>query len=187
MFPFAEEGSGFVALLLKIDEEECCRLQALRCPDCGGPLDRGDHERKPRAGPFSHLLAEQRRPNLCCRDCRHRNMPQSVVYLGRRAYAGFVVVLAGIVAGDLTPRRLARVQASLSVSAQTVRRWRDWWRSGLVATRLWAQQRGSFLPPIDAQRLPGDLVCRLARRQGVSRLLAILQLLAPLTTLCEGR
>ncbi len=187
MIPSAEEGRGFVALLLKIDHEECCRLQALQCPDCGGPLDRGDHGRKPRAGPFSHLLAGQRRPNLCCRHCRHRNMPQSVVFLGRRVYAGFVVVLASILAGGLTPRRLARVQASLIVSAQTVRRWRDWWRAELVTTRHWAEQHGSFLPPIDAAHLPHDLVRRLLRRQGVSRLLATLQFLAPLTTLREGR
>jgi hypothetical protein len=187
MFPSAEEGRGFVALLLKIDHEECCLVQALRCPDCGGPLDRNDHPRKLRGGPYSHLLVGLRRPNLCCRDCRHRNMPQSVVFLGRRAYAGFVVVLASIVAGGLTPRRLARVQASLSVSAQTVRRWRVGWQTGLVATRLWAQQHGSFLPPIDAERLPSDLVRRLVRRQGVSRLLATLKFLAPLTPLREGR
>ena len=187
MFPPAEEGRAFVALLLKIDHEECCRVQALRCPDCDGPLDRNDHPRKLRGGPYSHLLVGLRRPNLCCRDCRHRNMPQSVVFLGRRVYAGFLVVLAGIVAGDLTPRRLARVQACLNVSAQTVRRWRVWWRSGFAASRHWAEQRGSFLPPIDAARLPHDLVRRLVRRQGVSRLLATLQLLAPLTTLREGR
>lgn len=187
MFQSADGGRGFVALLLKIDHEECCRLQALCCPDCGGPLDRGDHWRKPRAGPYSHLLASQRRPNLCCRYCRHRNMPESVVFLGRRVYAGFVVVLASILSEGLTPRRLARVRASLSVSAQTVRRWRVWWQTGFVASRYWAGQRGSFLPPIDAERLPSDLVRRPVRQQGVPRLLAILRFLAPLTTLREGR
>lgn len=181
------ESRSFVALLLKIDHEECCRVQALGCPDCDGPLDRSDHPRKLRGGPYSHLLAGLRRPNLCCRDCRHRNLPQSVVFLGRRVYAGFVVVLASIVAGGLTPRRLARVQASLNVSAQTVGRWRNWWQAGLIATRYWAEQRGSFLPPIDATRLPHDLARRMVRRGGGSRLLAILQFLAPLSTVREAR
>lgn len=187
MFWSAEKGRGFVALLLKIDDEECCRVQALRCPDCEGPLDRSDHPRKPRGGPFSHLLVGLRRPNLCCRDCRHRNMPQSVVFLGRRAYVGFLVVLASLIAGGLTPRRLARVQESLDVSAQTVRRWRVWWQAGFVASGHWAEQFGSFLPPIDVARLPHDLVDRFARREGGSRLLAILRFLAPLSALREGR
>ena len=50
MFASAEAGRAFFELLLKIDGAECDRVQALGCPDCGGPLDRGDHERKLRAG-----------------------------------------------------------------------------------------------------------------------------------------
>lgn len=187
MFQSAEEGRSFFALLVKIDQEECCRVQALRCPDCNGPLDRNDHRRKLRAGPFLHLKPDLRRPNLCCRDCRHRNMPQSVVFLGRRVYAGFIVVLAGILAGGLTPRRLGRVQTSLGVSAQTVRRWRHWWQTGFVTTRHWAEQRGAFLPPIDVSRLPNDIVNRFPCEGRASRLVAMLQFLAPVTTLREVR
>jgi len=185
---FAEDGRRFFGLLQEIDLDECRRVQALGCPDCAGPLDRNDHARKPRGLPFQHFDSNPRRLNLCCRHCRAHNMPESVVYLGRRVYVGVVLVLASILVSGLTPRRLARVQAELGVSAQTVRRWRQWWQTGFVESRLWAQWRGSILPALDVLDLPNDLVGRFIRRQGVSRLLALLRFLSPLTiTANEGR
>jgi len=184
----AEDGRRFFRLQQEIDQDECRRVQAFGCPRCGGPLDRNDHARKPRGLPFQHFDPDPRRLNLCCRHCRAHNMPQSVVYLGRRVYVGVVLVLASILVSGLTPRRLARVQAGLGVSAQTVRRWRQWWQSGFVASRFWAEGRGSFLPPVDVLRLPKDLVGRFVRQAGVTRLLAFLRFLSPLTiTLREGR
>ena len=133
MFLSAEDGRRFFRLQQEIDLDECRRVQALRCPDCGGPLDRNDHARKPRGLPFQHFDSDPRRLNLCCRDCRAHNMPESVVYLGRRVYVGVVLVLASILVSGLTPRRLVRVQADLGVSAQTVRRWRQWWQKAYVS------------------------------------------------------
>ena len=184
----AEDGRRFFRLLQEIDLEECRRVQGLGCPDCAGPLDRNDHARKPRGLPFEYFDSEPRRLNLCCRNCRAHNMPESVVYLGRRVYVAVVLVLASILVSGLTPRRLARVQADLGVSAQTLRRWRRWWHTGFVQSRLWALRRGSFLPAIEVQDLPNDLVRRFLRRPGVSRLLVLLRFLSPLTiTLREGR
>jgi len=184
----AEDGRRFFRLQQEIDLDECRRVQALGCPDCGGPLDRNDHARKPRGLLFQHFDSNPRRLNLCCRHCRAHNMPESVVYLGRRVYLGVVLALASILVCGLTPRRLARVQADLGVSAQTVRRWRRWWQTGFVESRLWAQRQGWFLPALDVLDLPNDLVGRFVRRQGVSRLLALLRFLSPLTiTPNEGR
>jgi Homeodomain-like domain len=184
----AEDGRRFFRLQQEIDLDECRRVQALGCPDCGGPLDRNDHARKPRGLPFQHFASDPRRLNLCCRHCRAHNMPESVVYLGRRVYVGVVVALASILVSGLTPRRLARVQAALGVSAQTVRRWRRWWQAGFVASRVWVERRGSFVPAVDVLDLPNDLVGRFVRRPGSSRLLAFLRFLSPLTiTLREGR
>ena len=92
-----------------------------------------------------------------------------------------VLVLASILVSGLTPRRLARVQAALGVSAQTVRRWRQWWQNGFVESGLWAERRGLFLPPVAVLDLPNDLVGRFVRRPGISRLLALLRFLSPLT------
>jgi hypothetical protein len=184
----AEDGRRFFRLQQEIDLAECRRVQALGCPDCGGPLDRNDHARKPRGLLFQPFDGAPRRLNLCCRDCRAHNMPESVVYLGRRVYAGVVVALASILVSGLTPRRLARVQANLGVSAQTVRRWRQWWQNGFVESRLWAERRGSFLPPVAVRDLPNDLVGRFVRGAGGTRLLLFLRFLSPLTvTLREGR
>lgn len=183
----AEDCRRFFRLQQEIDLHECRRVQALGCPACGGPLDRNDHARKPRGLPFQHFESAPRRLNLCCRHCRAHNMPQSVVYLGRRVYVGVVLVLASILVSGLTPRRLARVQADLGVSAQTVRRWRHWWQSGFVESRLWAQHRGFFLPPLDVLDLPNVLLKRFIRRPEMARLLALLRFLSPLTvTLREG-
>ena len=184
----AEDGRRFFRLQQDIDLDQCRRVQALGCPDCGGPLDRNDHVRKPRGLPFQHFDGNRRRLNLCCRHCRAHNMPESVVYLGRRVYVGVVVALASILVSGLTPRRLARVQAALGVSAQTVRRWRQWWQSGFVESRFWAERRGLFLPPVAVAQLPNDLVGRFDGETGAARLLALLRFLSPLTvTLREGR
>jgi len=188
MFLSTEDGRRFFRLQQEIDLDECRRVQSLGCPACGGPLDRNDHARKPRGLPFQHFDSDPRRLNLCCRHCRAHNMPESVVYLGRRVYVGVVLALASILVSGLTPRRLARVQADLGVSAQTVRRWRQWWQTGFVESRFWAERRGLFLPPVTVLDLPNDLVGRFVRRPGISRLLAFLRFLSPLTiTLREGR
>ena len=188
MFLSTEDGRRFFRLQQEIDLDECRRVQSLGCPACGGPLDRNDHARKPRGLPFQHFDSDPRRLNLCCRHCRAHNMPESVVYLGRRVYVGVVLVLASILVSGLTPRRLVRVQADLGVSAQTVRRWRQWWQNGFVESRFWAARRGLLLPPVAVLDLPNDLVGRFVRRPGISRLLAFLRFLSPLTvTLREGR
>ena len=184
----AEDSRRFFRLLQEIDQDECRRVQALGCPDCGGPLDRNDHARKPRGLPFQYFDSDRRRLNLCCRHCRAHNMPESVVYLGRRVYVAVVLVLASIVASGLTPRRLARVRAHLGVSAQTVRRWRQWWQTSFVQSRFWSERRGLFLPTVDVLDLPNELVGRFVRRPEISRLLAFVRFLSPLTiTLRKGR
>ena len=97
-------------------------------------------------------------------------------------------MLASILVSGLTPRRLARVQADLGVSAQTVRCWRQWWRIGFVESRFWAERRGLFLPPVAVLDLPNELVGRFVRGARPPRLLTFLRFLSPLTvTLREGR
>ena len=68
----AVDGRRFFRLQQEIDLDECRRVQALGCPNCGGPLDRNDHARKPRGLPFQQFDSDPRRLNLCCRHCRPR-------------------------------------------------------------------------------------------------------------------
>ena len=92
-------------LLEKVDWDlagEACRRG---CAYCGGKLHRADYERKARGGP-----QWDRRYSFCCaeQDCRRRKTPESVRFLGRRIYAGLVVVLVttmvhGAEAGPCAP------------------------------------------------------------------------------------
>ncbi len=87
--------------LMAVDREIVARAAEEPCRDCGGPLHRGDYPRKPRGGLLAAgTAAWERRFSLCCgRDgCRHRATPPSVRFLGRRVYAGAVVILASAVA-----------------------------------------------------------------------------------------
>lgn len=92
-------GDKFFQWLMRIDEETRDRVVAKGCPRCGGRLDRGDYQRKPRGGLLA-LLGEAycKRFSLCCsrRGCRRRAMPASVRFLGRRVYLGVVVVTVSV-------------------------------------------------------------------------------------------
>src|SRR5580693_2997648 len=101
MFDRIELGIEFFEGLTAIDAAIVERAAAEKCRDCGGPLHRGDSARKPRGGLVAPGAdAFSRRFSLCCgRDgCRHRAMPPSVRFLGRRVYVGAVVIVASAVA-----------------------------------------------------------------------------------------
>jgi len=84
-------GSEFFEGLVAIDAEITARVAAAGCRFCGGPLHRGDYDRKPRGGAVA-VAAEAftRRFSLCCgrEGCRRRAMPPSVRFLGRRVAWG---------------------------------------------------------------------------------------------------
>lgn len=67
------------------------------------------------------------------------------------------------------------------VPARTLARWGRWWKQGLTATSLFAALSGLFASPVDASRLPSSLLERLAGG-AVEQVMALLKLLAPLTT-----
>ena len=77
-------------LLEKVDVDLAQEVCQQGCVYCGGKLHRADYKRKPRGGP-----EWDRRYSFCCaeEDCRRRRMPESVRFMGRRVYAGLVVVL----------------------------------------------------------------------------------------------
>jgi len=176
---------GFFALLLHIDQEEVNRIRQLGCP-CGGRLNRDDFPRKPR-GPFPGGHVWRKRFDLCCARCRHRRMPPSVRFLGRRVYYGFWVVLASALCNGLTGWREAHLAEAVPVPRQTMRRWLLWWTTEFVSTPLWVAMHGAFLPPIAVWRLPASLLERFTAADEPARLLALLRALAPLSTMSEGR
>ena len=167
---------------MAVDRAIVARAAEERCRDCGGPLHRGDYPRKPRGGLLAGATtAWERRFSLCCgRDgCRHRATPPSVRFLGRRVYAGAVVILASAVA--LAVISAAAVVRATGVPALTTRRWLRWWRGPFVASASFVDLSARLVPAPDRRAFPASLLERLGSdlAPAVAKLLAWL---APLTT-----
>jgi hypothetical protein len=163
---------NFWHALIAIDEEICRQVQGVGCPWCGGPLDRSDYERKPRGIGLALQEAFAWRCSTCCRDCRKRVTPPSVRFLGRKVYAGAIVILATL--GVL----------ACGAARRTMERWGTWWTKLLPATAFWQAACGRLMPAVDAGRLPGSLLERFEQRAGAtgtSALTDMLRLLQPVT------
>lgn len=156
----------------KIDKEGAEAAQKNGCPRCGSRLHRANYKRKARGGPDWN-----RRDSFCCAEegCRRRLTPESVRFLGRRIYAGFIVVLVSAMMHGLKPERLERIREVLGVDRRTVERWRQWWLDAFVRGSFWRSARARFVPPVDAVTLPWSLAQRFA---GV---VEVLKFLAPLS------
>jgi hypothetical protein len=150
------------------------RAVSIARESCIGPIT----ERKPRGGP-----QWERRYSYCCaeEDCRRRRTPESVRFLGRRVYAGLVVVLISVMMHGLKPGRVRRIREALQIDSRTLKRWRQWWLDSFVRSSFWKAARARFMPPLCERTLPLSLWLsfELEERQ---RLLAVLQCLGPITT-----
>ena len=175
-------GREFFERLMAVDRAIVARAAEVPCRDCGGPLYRGDYPRKPRGGLLAAgIAAWERRFSLCCgRDgCRHRATPPSVRFLGRRVYAGAVVVLASAVA--LAAISAGAVVRATGVPALTTRRWLRWWRGPFVASAPFVDLSARLVPAPDRRALPTSLLDRLATDLAAS-IAKLLAWLTPLTT-----
>ena len=165
-------------LLEKVDADLAREACQKGCLYCQGKLHRADYDRKPRGGP-----QWERRYSYCCaeEDCRRRRTPESVRFLGRRVYAGLVVVLISVMMHGLKPGRVHRIRKALQIDSRTLKRWRQWWLDSFVASSFWKAARARFMPPLCERTLPLSLWLsfELEERQ---RLLAALRFLGPITT-----
>jgi len=181
MFGELELGREFFVALERMDEEIARRVAAERCRACGGPLHRGDYDRKPRGGLIAAAGEELvRRFSLCCgsEGCRKRTTPPSLRFLARRVYLGVAVIVASLAAQAIgSARALQRVTG---VPARTARRWLGWWRGAFICTEVFVAMRARLIG-VDDGELPESLVQRLPGSP-VQRVLGMLRLLAPLTT-----
>ena len=148
------------------------------CLFCLGKLHRSDYARKPRGGPHWEL-----RFSLCCakEGCRRRQTPPSVRFLGRRVYAGLVVILVSAMAQGLKPERVQRLRENLGIDRRTLQRWRQWWLGSFVESSFWKEVRARFMPPLYQKTLPLSLCVRF-KTERRDRLLDLLKFLAPITT-----
>ena len=165
-------------LLEVVDGDLTEKARQKGCLFCPGKLHRSDYARKPRGGPQWEL-----RFSLCCdqEGCRRRQTPPSVRFLGRRVYAGLIVVLVSAMAHGLKPERVRRLREDLEIDRRTLQRWRQWWLATFVESSFWKEARARFMPPLCQQTLPLSLCLRFQiERRG--RLRDLLKFLAPITT-----
>ena len=175
--------TNFYQLLFQIDQSIAEEVREHGC-DCGGVLHAAPYPRKPRG--IRSVLDEsyQSRLSFCCSQdgCRRRSTPASVRFLGRKVYLGVIVVLLTALHHGLTEARRRRLIEELDISAQTLWRWRRWWREQFVQMRCWRALAAQFIPPIDADMLPGALLERLTGSSLSERLVQLLILISPVTT-----
>jgi len=175
--------ASFYQLLTRIDESIAEDVRARGC-DCGGVLHSARYPRKPRGLRGALDDAYESRLSFCCAQdgCRRRHTPASVRFLGRKVYLGVIIVLITALHHGLTDRRRSRLIEELDVPAQTLWRWRRWWRERFVQTRCWRGVVGQLIPPIGTDNLPASLLERLAGRVLSERLVQLLMLISPVTT-----
>jgi hypothetical protein len=168
-------GRSVKRLCEKIDRENAAEAQKNGCPRCGGRLQRANYKRKVRGAPECDDW--KLRDSFCCAEdgCRRRLTPESVRFLGRRIYAGFIVVLVSAMMHGLKPERLERIREALGVDRRTVERWRQWWLDAFVRGSFWRVARARFVPVVEETTLPWSLCGRFAT------LVEVLRFLAPLS------
>ena len=167
--------------LEKVDEDFASEVKSRGCDHCGAVLHRGDFERKPRgvqAGP-----SWDRRLSFCCsRDgCRKRHTPPSVRFLGRKVYAGVIVVLVSAMMHGSNELRLKRLQQTLGIDRRTLKRWRQWWTEIFVQCAFWKAERGRFKGQMARAQMPFCLVKAFGAQQ-MDGLIRLMTFLSPITT-----
>lgn len=182
MIGLFELGSEFFEGLVAVDQAIVEQAAQRPCAECGGRLHRGDYPRKPRGGRIA-VAAERwlRRFSLCCgsEGCRRRATPPSVRFMGRRVYAGAVVVAAAAMA--ITAMAVSTAVRTTGVPARTTRRWLRWWREAFPASAPFAQLSARLVPAPHRRRLPLSLLERFSP-PGAPALSKLLTWMAPLTT-----
>ena len=169
-------------LLEKVDADFAEEALQGGCLFCGSKLHRADYDRKPRGGPQWDW-----RHSFCCakEDCRRRRTPPSVRFLGRKVYAGFVVVLLSTMLHGLNAERVRRIRQLLNtddrIDRRTLERWRQWWLDTFVRCSFGKEARARFMPPVCEKTLPNSLCARFEIDEP-NRLVALLKFLAPITT-----
>ena len=152
------------AILTQVDADLAEQARLKGCQRCGGVLHRGNYARKV----CGMGMVEATRDSFCCAtdDCRRRTTPASVRFLGRRVYAGFVVVLLAALRHGLSAQRVQVLRERLGVDQRTLQRWRSWWLEQFAGGRLWREGRGRLMPPIDEAALPASLWERFYAHRG---------------------
>lgn len=172
----------FLSWLLCCDRDLAEKARQGGCPRCGGRLHRANYPRKPRGGPAGGAPELSLRFSFCCAQdgCRRRVTPPSLRFLGRRVYLGLVLVLVQVLRSGASPARASEIEQLVGASAHTLRRWRRWWQTTLVASRFWRAACGQFCERLNPRELPQALLDRFSG-DARERMHGLLRFLAPIS------
>ena len=109
------------------------------------------------------------RLSLCCgrRGCRHRTLPPSVLFWGRRVFwAPILLVVTALRQGRTEGLTVRRVQSLFGVTRTTLRRWLEYFREVFPQTRAWRALCGRLWPPVRSGSLPELLERFMLARDG---------------------
>jgi len=104
-----------------------------------------------------------------------------VRFLGRRVYAGIVVVLVWAVAHGLSQGRVRRLREALGIDSRTLERWRQWWLESFVQSKFWKQARSRILPAVNQALLPASLCERFNLKRHLGWV-DLMRFLSPIST-----
>lgn len=170
-------GREFFDALEREDAASAALVAKRRCAHCGGPLHRGNYDRKPRGGLFAAAgEAFARRHSLCCGHCRRRALPPSVRFLGRRVYLGAAVIVAAAV----MVLRAAAAAVETGVPARTLKRWRGWWQGPFRESAVFVMLSAQLLLASSVDALPLSILTGVPGSD-VERVAWLLDRLKPLT------
>ncbi|MDQ3232367.1 MAG: hypothetical protein M3Q07_11145 [Pseudobdellovibrionaceae bacterium] len=143
------EHSSFFQILQSFDEDMSNAMKALGCKHCGGKLDIGHYQRKPRGLEWADLTdVSNTRYSLCCREesCRRRSTPLSLRFAGRKVYCSVFIVLFTLMQERGDQHAQLHLHKKFGLSLATARGWVQLFKSRMPSSS-WAkdlQSRGIF-------------------------------------------
>lgn len=172
----------FHRLLLGFDQDLARSACAQGCAYCHGILHSARYWRKPRGLPAGLGEEYRQRFSFCCAvtECRRRNTPTSLRFLGPKVYGASIIVLVSAMRSGATSVPMRRLQELVGVSRRTITRWQRWWRETFVSTAVWQVIRATLHTPVSTDALPSSLLSRFVG-DPASQLLSLLRSLGPLT------
>jgi hypothetical protein len=170
---------SFWDALFQLDDQMADEIRFGGCSVCGCTLDKASYIRKPLGVPKSipPHLRPNRRKSFCCRHCRKRHTPLSLIFLSHRRYLSVVIVLACAMSQGLTSTR-GQYLESLGIPRQTLHRWLTWWQHEFSRTPTWQVLRAHFT---NVDQIPLDPLVFVQRPTLLEKLLLWLNHIKPLS------
>lgn len=146
--------------LYTIDKDIAEQYRQMPCPYCGGPLYFANYIRKPRGEPEGVPEECFTRFSLCCGNegCRHRVMPPSCRFMGRKVYWHIVILV--IISNWQNKKNLNifKVSKLFDVSRNTITRWITFYQDIFPSSPQWQMIRGQVSVFIKNNKLPANLI-----------------------------